>query len=102
MYVTREGELQLAGQEASETLALTILGYAHLARSGELESPSVVKGATERFPPPRFLFDADTSRLYIAAMSTRRAELPGPGFLPFDDYVDERAELFVAAFRNAH
>lgn len=74
-------------------------GYAHLARPGELEGRDEVEGATEWFPPPRFLLEPETSRLYIAAV--HGAGLTGPGFLPFEEYVDERAELFVTAFRNA-
>lgn len=100
-YVSRAGDLQLAGQGSGDSLAGALLGYAHLARPGELESLSVVEAATEWFPPPRFVLDADTSRLYIAAVSATRADLPGPGFLPLEDYVEERAQLFVTAFRNA-
>ncbi len=101
VYLTRAGQLQLPGQGASDSLAEAMLGYAHLARPGELESIAVVEAATEWFPPPRFVLDADTSRLFIAAVSAQRPGLPGPGFLPFEEYVGGRAELFVTAFRNA-
>lgn len=105
LYVTRAGELQLAGQGASDSLAHAMLDYAQLARPGELDGRDTVEVATEWFPPPRFLLDAGTSRLYIAAVhgiaAVEGAGLPGPGFLPFEEYVDERAELFVTAFRNA-
>jgi hypothetical protein len=100
LYVTRTGMLQLAGQGASDSLAHAMLGFAHLARPGELEGRDVVEGATEWFPPPRFLLAVETSRLYIAAVHA--AGFQGPGFLPFGEYVDERAELFATAFRNAH
>lgn len=100
-YITRTGDLQLAGQRSGDSIARALLDYTHLARRGELESPSVVDSATEWFPPPRFVLDADTSRLYIAAVSAKRVDLPGPGFSPLEDYLDERAELFVTAFRNA-
>ncbi len=100
LYVTRDGELQLAGQGPSASLSHAMLSYTHLARPGELRGAVVVEGATEWFPPPRFLLDPDTSRLYIAAVS-RRSHPSGPGFLPFEEYVNERAELFVTAFRKA-
>jgi hypothetical protein len=100
LYVTRQGELQLAGQGVSETLAQAVLGYTRLAGPGDLEGAAVVEGATEWFPPPRFMVDPDTSGLYIAAVS-HSAQLPGPVFLPFEDYVAERTKLFVTAFRNS-
>jgi hypothetical protein len=102
-YMTRAGELQLAGQHADVSLAEAMLDYAHLGRRGELEDAAVVEGATEWFPPPRFLLDveAGASRLYIASVS---AGIPGqlrPRFLPLEEYVEERARLFVTAFRDA-
>lgn len=101
LYLTRAGKLQLGGQQVDVPLARAILTYAHLARPGQLEDVTVIEGATEWFPPPRFLLDAETSRLYIASVSAKRPELPGPGFVPFEEYVHERAQLFVQAFQNA-
>jgi hypothetical protein len=71
-YVTRAGDLQLAGQRSGESLASALLGYVHLARPGELEKPFTVEAATEWFPPPRFALDTATSGLQIAAVSATR------------------------------
>lgn len=80
-----------------------MLDYAHLGRPGELEDAAVVEGATEWFPPPRFLLnvDAGSSRLYIASVSAGMPGHPQRGFLPLEEYVEERARLFVTAFHSA-
>jgi hypothetical protein len=101
LYVTRSGELRLAGQEAGSSFLEALAGYVRLGREQDLEDPVAVEGATEWFPPPRFLLAEETSRLYIASVSAHTRQLPGPGFEPLADYVKERAGQFVAGFREA-
>jgi hypothetical protein len=80
-----------------------MVGYAHLALPGELEAAGVVEGATEWFPPPRFLVDPDgeSSKIYVASGSAGMPGHPTLGFLLLEEYVEERAQLFVTAFQNA-
>lgn len=101
LYVTREGELRFADQAAGVTLAQALARYVQLAGPHGLADAPVVEGATEWFPPPRFLLDAETSVLHIASVSGQGQEHSHPGFMPFDAYVEERAGLFVEAYRNA-
>jgi hypothetical protein len=64
------------------------------------DSPPAIEGATEWFPPPRFLLVEETSQLYIVSVSARTRHLPGQGFEPLTDYIEERAGRFVAGFRR--
>lgn len=63
--------------------------------------PAPAEGATEWFPPPRFVLVAETSRLYIesAALSGRSGITAG--LVPLEQYVEERARLFVEGFQAA-
>lgn len=58
-------------------------------------------GATEWFPPPRFILVAETSRLYIASVASILCTKNTAGFVPLEDYVNERAHLFVEGFQAA-
>lgn len=99
--ITREGELELAGQGAGVPITEAINAYAQLARQQDLEDIGTEDGATEWFPPPRFLLDTDTSRLYIAAVARTKRPNSRTLFIPLEQYMEERAKLFVEAFRAA-
>ena len=51
------------------------------------------EGATEWFPPPRFVLDTDTSRLYIAAVSRTHQPRSRQSFMPVEQYIEERAAV---------
>ena len=97
--VTREGELELAGQGAGVPITEAVTAYVQLARQQDLEDSGPDDGATEWFQPPRFVLDTDTSRLSIAARTKRPNSRTL--FIPLEQYMDERAQLFVEAFRAA-
>ncbi|WLQ05812.1 hypothetical protein [Arthrobacter oryzae] len=98
--VTRAGELRL-GQDVGIPLTEAIGAYVQLAREQELEDAGPEEGATEGFPPPRLVLDSDTSRLYIADVTRTRQTGSGQGYVPVEQYIKERARLFVEAFRAA-
>lgn len=99
--ITREGVLELAGQGAGVPVAEAIRPYAQVARREDLEEAGPMEGATEWFPPPRFLLDPDTDRLYIGAVAGIKRPGPLTHFIPVEQYVEERARLFAGAFRAA-
>jgi hypothetical protein len=99
--VTRLGKLELAGPGAGVPLTEALTPYVQLVGKGEVKDPRTVEGATEWFPPPRLLLLSDTSELYIAQAATAKHMLVGAGFLPLGQFVDEKAQLFVEAFRSA-
>ncbi len=97
--LTRSGELEL-GTGIGIPLPDAIVKYVQLGREQDLED-AVPEGATEEFPPPRFVLDTDTSRLYIAAVSRAHEPHSRPSFLPVEQYVEERTQLFIDAFQSA-
>jgi hypothetical protein len=99
--ITRTGELEFGGPGVGVPLTDAIIGYVQLAHEQDLEDAGPEEGATEWFPPPRLVLDTETARLYIADVS--RAHLPKSrqSFLPVEQYIEERAQLFVEAFRAA-
>jgi hypothetical protein len=96
--IARDGELELAGQDAGVPLTEAMRAYVRLARHDELEGIGPDDGATEWFPPPRFLLDTATSRLQIAAVARMKRRNSRTRFIPLEEYMDERARLFVEAF----
>jgi hypothetical protein len=96
--ITRDGVLELAGQDAGVPLTEAMRAYVRLARHDELEDIGPDNGATEWFPPPRFLLDTATSRLQIAAVARTKRPNSRTRFIPLEQYMDERARLFVEAF----
>lgn len=98
--ITRSGELEL-GLGGGSPLTDAIIGYVQLAREQDLEDAGPEEGATEWFPPPRFVLDTDTARLYIAAVSRTHQPKSGQSFMPVEQYIEEHAQLFVEAFRAA-
>ncbi len=98
--ITRAGELEL-GTGIGVPLTEAIIGYVQLAREQNLEDAGDEEGATEEFPPPRLVLDTDTSRLYIAAVSRAHEPRSRPSLIPVEQYIEERAQLFVEAFRGA-
>lgn len=99
--ITRTGELEL-GQDVGIPISEAMRAYVQLAREQDLEDAGPEEGATEGFPPPRLVLDTDTSRLYISDVTLTRQPLSRPGFVPVEQYIEERAQLFVEAFRAAH
>ena len=99
--VSREGELQLAVQGAGVPITEAISEFSQLARLEDLEATGPMEGATEWFPPPRFLLDPDTHRLYIAAVAGVKRSDPRTLFVPVEQYIEERAKLFTEAFLAA-
>lgn len=98
--ITRSGELEL-GPDVGVPLTDAIIGYVQLARKQDLEDAGPEEGATEGFPPPRLVLDTDTSRLYIADVSRTHQPKSRQSFIPVGQYIEERAQLFVEAFRTA-
>jgi hypothetical protein len=98
--ITRSGELEL-GPGVGVPLTDAIIGYVQLARKQDLEDAGPEEGATEGFPPPRLVLDTDTSRLYIADVSRTHQPKSRQSFIPVGQYIEERAQLFVEAFRTA-
>ena len=98
--ITRSGELEL-GPGRGIPLTDAIIGYVQLAREQDLEDAGPEEGATEWFPPPRFVLDTDTARLYIAAVGRMHPPKSGQSFMPVEQYIEEHAQLFVDAFRAA-
>ncbi|MHA7288685.1 hypothetical protein ACX80V_03405 [Arthrobacter sp. MDT3-24] len=98
--ITRSGELEL-GTGIGIPLPDAMLKYVQLAREQDLEDAGPEEGATEEFPPARLVLDTDASRLYIAAVSPMRQTNSRPSFLPVEQYIEDRAQLFIEAFRAA-
>jgi hypothetical protein len=98
--ITRSGELEL-GLSFGAPLTDAIIGYVQLAREQDLEDAGPEEGATEEFPPPRLVLDTDTSRLYIADLGVTHQPKARQGFVPMEQYIEERAQLFVEAFQAA-
>lgn len=101
LNVTTGGELQLALPSGAVPLQEGITKYLQLAHEPDLEDARPVDGATEWFPPPRFVLVAETSRLYIASVASILRTKNTAGFVPLEDYVNERAQLFVEGFQAA-
>jgi hypothetical protein len=99
--VNREGELELTGQRAGVPITEAISPYVQLARREDLEDVGQAEGATEWFPPPRFLLDPDTHQLLIATVAGAKRPSTGTLFIPVETYIEERAKLFAEAFRAA-
>ncbi|QHK20534.1 hypothetical protein GU243_13230 [Pseudarthrobacter psychrotolerans] len=101
LNITREGELQLALPGGAVPLHEGITKYMQLAREPDLEDASAPDGATEWFPPPRFVLVVETSRLYIESVAPSGRSDIATGLVPLEKYADERAQLFVEGFRAA-
>ncbi|MET4592204.1 hypothetical protein [Arthrobacter sp. 754] len=101
LNVTSGGELQLALPHGAVPLQEGITNYLQLAHEPDLENSRPLDGATEWFPPPRFVLVAETSRLYIAAAGSIMRAKNTTGFVPLEQYVSERANLFVEGFLAA-
>ena len=101
LSITREGDLQFALPDGAVPLHEGVTQYLQLASAADLEDSGSAEGATEWFPPPRFVLVAETSRLYIesAALSGRSGITAG--LVPLEQYVEERAHLFVEGFKAA-
>jgi hypothetical protein len=96
------GELELCGPGAGAPLPEAVAPSTQLARELVPEDAVPPDGATEWYPPPRFVLDTDTSWLYIATVSPTRLPASRQSFMPVEQYIEERAQLFVEAFRAAH
>lgn len=99
LNITRSGEFQLALPSGPVPLNEGITKYLQLTHERDLEDARPDDGATEWFPPPRFLLAAETSRLYIASVASKRRAGISAGFVPLEQYVNERAQLFAAGLR---
>ncbi len=98
--ITRSGELEL-GTGIGIPLTDAMIKYVQLTREQDLEDAGLEEGATEEFPPPRLVLDIDTSRLYIASVSRAHQPNPPRSFIPVEQFIEERAQLFIEAFRAA-
>lgn len=98
--ITRSGVLEL-GTGMGADLTDAMIRYVQLTREQDLEAAGPEESATEEFPPPRLVLDTDTSRLYIAALSPTHEPDSHPSFIPIEQYIEERAQLFIDAFRAA-
>ncbi|WP_426226652.1 hypothetical protein [Pseudarthrobacter sp. DSP2-3-2b1] len=101
LNVTTGGDLQLALPSGAVPLQEGIIKYLQLAHEPDLEDARPAEGATEWFPPPRFVLVAETSRLYIASAGSIVRAKNTTGLVPLEQYVSERAQLFVEGFRAA-
>ncbi len=101
LNITREGELQLALPGGAVPLHEGITKYMQLAREPDLEDASALDGATEWFPPPRFVLVVETSRLYIESVAPTGRSGISTGLVLLDKYANERAQLFVQGFQAA-
>jgi hypothetical protein len=102
LNVTREGELQLALPDGAVPLHEGMTQYLHLAPESDLEDSGSAEGATEWFPPPHFVLVLETSRLYIESATPSGRPGITAGLVPLEQYVAERARLFVEGFQAAH
>lgn len=99
--IDRAGTLELAGPGGGLALAEALAEYVQLAGQGDLEASGPMEGATEWFPPPRLLLVRETSELYISQGARMRRPEGGTGFVLLGQFLDEKAQLFVEAFRSA-
>ena len=72
-----------------------------LADQADLNQTGPLERATEWFPPPRLLLVRETSELYISQVARVRRPEMGAGIVSMGQFVDEKAQLFVEAFRSA-
>jgi hypothetical protein len=98
--ITRHGELKLSGQEEGVTLAATLAPYVTLGELRSMQGSRTEEAPTEGFPPPRFLLDAETPNLFIASSASGTGAGARTVFVPVEQYIIERARLFVDAFKS--
>ena len=99
--IDRAGTLELAGPGAGLPLAEALAKYVQLADQADLNQTGPLERATEWFPPPRLLLVRETSELYISQVARVRRPEMGAGIVSMGQFVDEKAQLFVEAFRSA-
>lgn len=99
--VDRGGTLSLAGPGAGRPIAEALANYVQLADHRDLSKAGTVEGATEWYPPPSLLLVRETSELFIAQVTGIRRAEAGTGLVLLRQFVDEKARLFVEAFRAA-
>ena len=97
--VTRGGELTLSGQKDGAPLASALIPYVQMGRLQDLQGSRPEDSPTEWFPPPRLLLDTETSDLFIASVGRGRGPDSRTVFVPLEQYINERARLFVEAFK---
>lgn len=99
--INRAGTLELAGPGAGLRLADALAKYVQLADRADLEKAGPLEGATEWYPPPSLLLIRETTELYISQVARIRRSETGTGMVLLEQFVDEKAQLFVEAFRSA-
>lgn len=100
--ITRTGKLELGVAGQGTPLPAALHAYVQMVSHQDLkEAGRPDDGATEWFPPPRFLLDKDTSRLFIESVDRTGRHPFWTVFMPVEQYLDERSDLFIQAFRNA-
>lgn len=97
--ITRDGELTLSGQKEGAGLTSALIPYVQVGRLQDLQGSVPEDIPTEWFPPPRLLLDTDTSDLFIASVGRGRDSGSRTVFVPLEQYINERARLFVEAFK---
>lgn len=96
--ITRDGELTLAGQKEGGSLTSALSTHVQVGRLQDLQGSIPEDIPTEWFPPPRLLLDTETSDLFIASVGRGRDADSRTVFVPLEQYINERARLFVEAF----
>ncbi|MCU1517181.1 MAG: hypothetical protein JWQ75_1902 [Pseudarthrobacter sp.] len=92
--------MELAGPGAGLPLTESLAQYVQLSDQADLAEAGPLEGATEWFPPPRLLLVREASELYVSRVSGLRRTETGTGFVLLGDFLDEKARLFIEAFRS--
>jgi hypothetical protein len=98
--ITRQGALKLSGHEEAVTLPAALAPYVTLGELRSMQGSRTEEAPTEWFPPPRFLLDAEAHDLFIASSARGSGTGSRAVFVPLEQYIIERARLFVEAFRS--
>lgn len=97
--ITRQGELKMSGQQEGEALTAALAPYVKLGQLRTSQFSRIEEAPTEWFPPPRLLLDTETTDLFIASVSSGTEISSRTIFVPLEQYIRERARLFVEAFK---
>lgn len=97
--ITRDGELTLSSPAAAAALTSALIPYVQLGRLLDPQDSWPADTPTEWFPPPQLLLDIETNDLFIASVSRRSDSETTMVFVPLEQYITERARLFVEAFK---
>ena len=88
---------RLSGQQVDVPLAIALTPYVTVGQLRSVKGGRA-EGPTEWFPPPKLLLDTPSGDLLIASVSRDAAAGHQAVFVPLEQYIFERARLFVDAF----